>query len=185
MKKAIELSPDNLTYVERLAQFYLAKQQYDKAIEAYEHLYAHKHSNTGALRMLVDLYSQQKDYKAVLNTIARLEVEEGESEQFALSKMRTYEQMGDAKAAYKELKTLSDQHPLDTNYKTMLGNWLMQHERQKEAYKLFLEVLKDEPDDAYAQMSIYDYYKSAKNEEQARRCSTRYCSARRPTWRPR
>ncbi len=168
MKKAIELSPDNLTYVERLAQYYLGNQQYDKAIDAYEHLYARKHSNTDALRMLVELYSQQKDYKAVLNTIARLEVEEGESEQFALSKMRTYEQMGDTKAAYNELKSLSEQHPLDTNYKTMLGNWLMQHDRQKEAYKLFQEVLKEEPDDAYAQMSLYDYYKSAKSEEQAR-----------------
>ena len=76
-----------------------------------------------ALRILVQLYSQNKDYKSVLKTISRLEVEEGESEQFTLSKMRVYELMNDKKAAYQELKSLVDQHPLDMQYKTMLGNW--------------------------------------------------------------
>lgn len=67
----------------------------------------------------------------MLSTIARLEKEEGESEQFTLSKMRVYEMMGDSKAAYRELESLSDKHPLDMVYKTMLGNWLMQHDRQR------------------------------------------------------
>ena len=37
----------------------------------------------------VQLYSQNKDYKSVLKTISRLEVEEGESEQFTLSKIES------------------------------------------------------------------------------------------------
>lgn len=52
-------------------------------------------------------------------------------------------------------------------YKTMLGNWLMQHNRQKEAFKYFTDALKEEPDNAYAQMSLYDYYNATKQEEQA------------------
>ncbi len=50
-------------------------------------------------------------------------------------------------------------------YKTMLGNWLMQHNRQKEAYKYFTDVLKEEPDNSYAQMSLYDYYNATQQEE--------------------
>lgn len=75
--------------------------------------------------------------------------------------------MDDKKAAYKELKSLVDAHPLDMVYKTMLGNWLMQHHRQKEAFKMFTDVLKEEPENSYAQMSLYDYYKATQQEDQA------------------
>ncbi len=50
----------------------------------------------------------------------------------------------------------------------MLGNWLMQHDRQKEAYKFFTDVLKEEPDNAYAESSLYDYYNATGQKEQAR-----------------
>lgn len=88
MQKAIELNPENQTYAEQLGRYYIGSQKYDLAINAYEDLYAKNHDNTDALRILVQLYSQNKDYKSVLKTISRLEVEEGESEQFTLSKMR-------------------------------------------------------------------------------------------------
>lgn len=168
MEKSMALNPENQTYAERLAQYYIGNQQFDKAIDAYELLYAHNHDNTDALRILLQLYQQQKDFPKMLSTINRLEKEEGESEQMALAKMRVYEMMGDKKAAYNELKTLSDKHPLDMAYKTMLGNWLMQNDRQKEAYKLFTDVLKEEPDNAYAESSLYDYYNATNQGEQAR-----------------
>lgn len=167
MQRAIALAPENQIYAEHLAQYYISKQKYDEAITAYEGLYAHNHGNTDALRLLAQLYQQQKNYPMMLNTLSRLITEEGESEQLTLSKMRVYEMMDDKKAAYNELKSLVDQHPLDMVYKTMLGNWLMQHNRQKEAYKMFMEVLKEEPDNSYAQMSLYDYYKAMHQEDLA------------------
>ena len=80
MEKAIQLAPENQTYAEQLGRYYIGSQKYDLAIDAYENLYAKNHDNTDALRILVQLYSQNKDYKSVLKTISRLEVEEGESE---------------------------------------------------------------------------------------------------------
>lgn len=168
MEKSVGLNPENQTYAERLAQYYIENQQYDKAIDAYELLFSHNHDNTDALRILVQLYQQKKNFPKMLSTISRLENEEGESEQLTLAKMRVYEMMGDKKAAYNELKALSDKHPLDMVYKTMLGNWLMQNNRQKEAYKLFTDVLKEEPDNAYAESSLYDYYNATNQGEQAR-----------------
>lgn len=168
MEKSVQLNPDNQTYAERLAEYYIANQQYDKAISAYELLYAHNHDNTDALRILVQLYQQQKDFRSMLSTIERLELEEGESEQLALSKMRVYEMMGDQKAAYNSLKDLADKHPLDVVYRVMLGNWLVQNKRQKEAYKYFTDALKEEPDNAYAESSLYDYYNATNQTELAR-----------------
>lgn len=169
MEKSVALNPENQTFSERLAQYYIGTQKFDKAIEAYESIYAHNHENTDALRILLQLYQQDNNYQKMLFTLDRIEKEEGESEQLALSKMRVYEMMGDAKAAYTALKTLSDSHPLDMAYKTMLGNWLMQHDQQKEAYKLFTDVLKEEPDNAYAESSLYDYYNATQQEAEARK----------------
>lgn len=168
LQKAVALNPENQIFAEQLAQYYVTHQQYDQAAEAYERLFANNHDNTDALRILLQLYQQKKDYPMMLNVLGRLEVEEGESEQFALSKMRIYEMMNDDKAAYAELKALVDAHPIDLVYKTMLGNWLMQHERQKEAYKLFSDVLKEDPENAYAQSSLYDYYNAVGQEAEAR-----------------
>ena len=168
MEKSVALNPENPTYSERLAQYYISARQFDKAVDAYEQIYAHNHENTEALNILAQLYQQQKNFPKMLSTIKRLETEEGESEQLTLAKMRVYEMMGDKRAAYTELKNLSDKHPLDVIYKTMLGNWLMQNDRQKEAYKLFTDVLKEEPNDAYAQSSLYDYYNATHQETQAR-----------------
>lgn len=167
LQKAIEQDPENLIFAERLAQYYISKGKYEDAINAYEAVYAKNHSNTDVLRVLAQLYQQQKNFKMMLNTVSRLETEEGESEQFTLTKMRIHEMMDDKKAAYNELKSLVEQHPLDMQYKTMLGNWLMQHDRQKEAFKYFTDVLKEEPDNSYAQMSLYDYYNATKQTDLA------------------
>lgn len=167
LARAITLAPSNLTFRERMAQYYVANQQYDKAIEAYEGIFAQNHDNTDALYMLLRLYQQQKEYPQMLKTLNRLETEEGENEKFTLEKMHIYELMNDSKSAYKELKSLTEAHPLDMIYKTMLGNWLMEHQRRKEAYKLFTHVLEEEPDNSYAQMSLYDYYNATDQKEQA------------------
>lgn len=167
MKKAVSLNPDNQHYAERLAQYYIGTQEYDKAIDAYEQLYAHNHDNTDALQILLQLYQQQKNYDMMLHTIDRMEIAEGESEQLTLNRMRIYEMKGDKKAAYNVLKTLTVKHPLDMVYKTMLGNWLVQNKQEKEAYKLFSEVEKEEPGNAYNQSSLYDYYNATGQTELA------------------
>lgn len=158
LEKAARLNPESDTYLERLGEYYIGTQNYTKAIQTYENLWSHNHTDTDALDVLSQLYHQQKDYKKMLDVIRRLELEEGTSERLTLAKMRVYDQMDDKKQAYLELKSLVIHHPNDVNYKTMLGNWLMQNNRAKEAYNLFIDVLKDEPNNNLAQTSLYDYY---------------------------
>ena len=67
MQKAIELDPENQTYAEQLARYYLGSQKYDLAIDAYENLYAKNHDNTDALRILLK-------YSARLNSLDCLAV---------------------------------------------------------------------------------------------------------------
>lgn len=175
--RAANLNPDNITYQQRVADHYLSTKNYPAAIAAYENLYEHDHRNTEILRSLLSLYQASNQYDKMLYTLNRLETQEGESEEFTLAKMRVYEMMDDKKAAYGVLHSLVVKHPNDFLYRTMLGNWLMQNDRTKEAYHYFTDVLKEDPDNATALASLYDYYVEVDDKEQASRLMTRILSS--------
>lgn len=164
---AATLEPDNDTYQERVAQMYIGTGNFAKATEAYEKLYKGHRDRDDVLNILVQLYRQQKDYDKMLDAINRLEQVDGESDQLSMMRMNAYELKGDEKGAYATLKGLADSHPNDPNFKLMLGNWLMQHKRQQEAYDIYTAVLKTEPDNAMAQSCMYDYYNETGQDAQA------------------
>lgn len=161
LQKAVMLRPSNVTYREQLAQHYINMRQFDNAIQAYEGLYQTDKSRSDVLEILLQLYQQQKNYDKMLTCIQRMEQIDGNSEELTLSKVRVYELKNDKKAAYNALKQLAAEHPYDPNYQVMLGNWLIQNRRAKEAFQLFKTALEDEPNNAYALTSMYDYYQAA------------------------
>lgn len=159
LEKAASLAPKNETYQERLAQFYIGNGKYDKATEAYTRLCDEHSYRTDAMKILLQLYQQEKNYTKMLEVINRIEQVDGESEDLTLSKVRVYELMNKPENAHKALKELADNHPYDINYQIMLGNWLLQNNKTDEAYDIFTKALKEEANNPYAQSSLYDYYK--------------------------
>ena len=168
MERAATLNPANDTYQEQLAQYYINTRQFGRATAVYERLANNNHNRLDVLNILIQLYQQEKNYDGMISSLNRIEGVEGPREETTLAKMRIYELKGDQKAAWKTLKSLADDHPSDVNYRVMMGNWLMQNNRQKEAEKLFVTALKEEPDNAYTQASLYDYYRSQGQDSLAR-----------------
>lgn len=159
LEKAVSLAPKNETYQERLAQFYIGNGKFDKATEAYTKLCDEHSYRTDAMKILLQLYQQNKNYPKMLEVIKRIEQVDGESEDLTLSKVRVYELMNKPEDAHKALKELADNHPYDINYQIMLGNWLLQNNKADKAYDIFTKALKEEANNPYAQSSLYDYYK--------------------------
>lgn len=173
LEKAAALSPNNDIYQEKVAQFYIGMNDFAKATEAYERLANIHRDRSDILNILVQLYRQQKDYDKMLSAIDRISQVEGESEEIALSKVSVYAMKGDDKHAYKTLKDLADSHPNDPNYRIMLGNWLMQSHREKEAYKIFSSEVADDPNNTYALSSLCDYYRQTRQDSLARQITNR------------
>ena len=167
--KASELSPDNDVYKEQLLPLYLNDTQLDKAVAVIEDILSRTPERTDMLQILIQIYAYQENYAKTLETLSRLEVQEGQSEQLTMSKVQMYTKMGDDKRAYKELKSLCDNHPLDLNYRVMLGNWLLGKDRKKEALEQYQSVLDEEPENEMAMMSMMDYYRSEKLDSLADR----------------
>lgn len=157
-EKAMELNPNNATYVEKVGQYYVTQKDYDKALPIYEKLYAITESRIDVIDILYRLYGVKENYKKMLEMLERMEMLQGKSESTSLLKMDIYEEMGDKKKEYAELLSWVNQNAYDLNYKVLLGNWLLKNKREKEAYKKFKEVLKEEPDNTFAKFSLLDYY---------------------------
>ena len=168
MEKAAQLSPENVTYLERLGQVFIKTHDYDKATEVYEQLAANSPGRTDVLGILIQLYQHADNYDKVISTLERIETLEGSSEDLTLSKMQVYSIQGDKKKEIKELRNLARQHPNDYKYRVMIGNWLLQNGKEKEALSEYNSVLKKEPDNIMAQMSLLDYYKSQNQDSLAR-----------------
>ncbi|MGM9700595.1 MAG: tetratricopeptide repeat protein [Prevotella sp.] len=173
LERAAALRPDNMTYLERVAQYYYNTQNVAKAIEAYERIADRYRDRSDVQNILLHLYQQQKDYDQMLRCIHRIEQIDGNSEEIALSKVMVYELKEDKKSAFKVLKDLSAEHPYDLNYRVMMGNWLMQNDKPKEAYRIYLAASKEDPENTYVQSSLYDYYKAVGNDSVAQQLMER------------
>lgn len=160
MKKAADLYPENATYQERLAVGYLNVSKYAEARSVYERLWKEDHSRTDVLRILFKLYGIEKDYNNMVKVLERLEEQDGVTEQTALAKMNIYSVQGRKDEELDVLKDLSAKHPYDMNYRVMIGNWLLQNGDNAGAHAEYESVLKAEPENAMAQMSMLDYYRA-------------------------
>ena len=166
-EKAASLQPKNTDYQERVAQYYIGTGAYEKAITAYEQIYESHHERSDVLNILAQLYNQQKDYDKMLSIIDRIELAEGKSAELTLSRMNIYEMQGNKTRAYETLKALTKSFPNDVEYRVMLGNWLMQNDKQKKAYQLFAQAYKEEPNNATVLASLYDYYNTVGDKDKA------------------
>ena len=158
-EKAVELCPDNLTYLEVLARTYTASGRFDDAIRTLENFVEIDKSEESMLELLVTLYVQDAaNYPKAIGILNRLEALEGKNESLSTTKSDIYSVMGDKEAAVKELKELADQYPHDLGYRCLYGDMLLKNGDDEEAYLTFQSVLAEEPDNSKAQMSLRTYY---------------------------
>ncbi len=167
-EKAVQLEPDNVTYLETLANAYISRRQYDKAIDVMERIFSMNSDREDVLSLLVQLYEQQQDYEGAIRTLSRLETMEGKSERLSMAKGELYTQKGDKKAAISEMKQLADQYPNDQNYRCLYGNTLYLNGQQKKALAIYADILKQEPDNRRAQMAMLSHYNEIGDSVQAR-----------------
>ena len=169
IKKAAELEPNNATYLETLGEAYIAQRQYAEAAEVLEQLYDVNHNRTDVLGMLIQLYEELEDYDNAIQMLNKLEIAEGKSERLSYAKSQLYTRKGDKRAAIQEMKQLQEQYPNDLNNLCLYANALTMNDQQKQAIRIYEDVLRQEPDNRSALMGLMAYYydqkDSAKTEQ--------------------
>ena len=179
--KAVELEPDNTTYLETLAQSHISQQEFEEAIAVVEKLYQQDKSREDLLEMLFQLYQQTDDNEKASETLNRLEAVEGKSERLAYAKSEIYTKQGNKQAAIAEMEALARQYPNDLNYKGMYADMLLRNDKEQQALQLYNEILAEEPDNTRAQLSMRSYYRVQGEDEKVDSITERILTNRNTT----
>ena len=167
IKKAAAIAPENLTYMETLAQLYITQQNYAEAIPVVEGIYERNKDREDMLEMLFQLYQQEENYDQAIRVLNQIEKIDGKNERISMAKSEIYNRKGDKKAAIAEMKALAHQFPNDQNYQAMYGEALMMNGQIKKALKVYDEILKTEPDNNRVLMSLRTYHQALGHQTEA------------------
>ncbi len=157
VEKAASLDPHISTYQEILADLYLSKQDYPKAVEVLNRIYDANHDRDDVLRMLVSIYEEQKDYRAAIRTIDRLETMEGRNVQYAAKKSGYYAELGDQKASIREMQKFSDQYPNDLNYRGLYAQTLIANGQKEKGMTILQDILHQDADNRLALLCLLQH----------------------------
>ena len=154
-----------MTYMETLGRSYIGKGMFSEAIPVFEKMYEQDKSREELLETIYRLYIQEKEYEKAISVLDRIEAIDGKSERISLSKSALYVQMGDHQSAVEAVKSLSEEHPYDLDYRTLYANTLMGNGELASAYDVLKQVLAEEPDNTKAQQSLRTYYIHMEDDE--------------------
>ena len=167
IRKAAKLEPENITYLETLAQIDIQQKNYDEAISVMEQLYSRNKDRIDLLETLYGLYLQKEDFANAVGVLQRIETIDGKNERLAYAKSGLYTKMGDKKAAIAEMKALSDQYPNDLGYLGLYGDMLMMNDEHEKARQIYERILAEEPENTRGQTSMMAYLRMENKTEQA------------------
>jgi tetratricopeptide (TPR) repeat protein len=164
LEMASKRAPDNANYLEDLAQFYTRYGKYSHAIDAYERLYRAHTDRKDVLEILYSLYQQREDNANSLRILNLMEVADGKNERISMGKFRIYIEE-DMKKAFSEIQNLVDEYPNDTRYRSLLGSLQLDNLKNKKiGLATLASILKEEPDNAQANLTMLSYYKNTKQD---------------------
>lgn len=155
-EKASALAPKNNWYQQVLGNFYYRNNQIDKAISVYEKM-AENSEKADVYYQLLSLYTQKQDYEKCILALDKIESMDGKSEQVSMEKFRMYLRLEQKEDAFKEIEALVQEYPNDLHYKVMMGDLYLDNDHPEKALELYEEILKEEPQNVQAQLSMVSY----------------------------
>ena len=165
MAEAVKYAPDNYWYAQGLANLYVQQNKLDEAAELLEEMAKRFPSKIDVTYSLLQVYSRQANFDKSIELLDKLEVRFGKNEQSSMQKFAIYDQQGEDNKAMAELKSLADEFPTDYRYQVILGDAYLQKEKYQQAYDIYQQILKAEPDNAMAMYSLAAYYEQTGQTE--------------------
>ncbi|SEM73483.1 Tetratricopeptide repeat-containing protein [Prevotella sp. ne3005] len=159
-KKAAALQPDNVTYMETLAQIYIRQQDFAQAIPVVEKIYERDKERLDLLEILFQLYQQVGRNDKAVEVLNRIEAIDGKSERISMAKSEIFTRQGNKKGAIAEIKALAQKYPNDLNYMALYAETMMMNGQVKKALKVYDQILQQEPDNNRVLMSLRTYHQA-------------------------
>lgn len=166
-EKAIELDPENYWYRIQYAHSLQRNGKVDEAIKQYKKIIE---KNGGTIDLYFDLAGMQLysgKYKESIATFNLIEKQAGITEEISVQKEKIYIKMGNIDNAAKEIEALINKYPDDLKYQVLLADLYLANNLSEKAFSVYQEILEKDPQNPYANLSLYDYYTSKGNDKKA------------------
>lgn len=166
-EKSIELNDANKYYYLLLAQIYERKQDFSEATKIYltllkkmPHLSEHYYD-------LAAVYLFQGKYDDAIKCYDKIEKNFGMSEEVTRQKQQIFLKQGKLNDAINEGKKLCEAYPEESRYTISLVEMLISNEKIDEAEKVVNDLVKKDPNNAFANLALHDIYKSKGDNKKA------------------
>lgn len=166
-EKAVKLDGENYWYRILYAHALQSNGNIEKAITQYEQIIKIHPENIDLYYDLASMQLYSKKYKEAIATLNRIEQKSGISEELSMQKVKVYVKLDELEKAANEINQLILTYPNEVRYRSELADLYMANNLPEKALVILEEILKIEPNNPYANLSLYDYYKSQGKDEEA------------------
>ncbi len=164
-KKAVNASPNNEFYNLLLGNLYIESNQMSEAISALDKLIVLQPEKTEYYDMLARAQLRTGDYSKAVATFDKLETQVGFSEDLALRKVDILDENGKSSEVIKVLQKLVTEYPETMRYRYNLASYYKNLGKDKEARKVYEEIMQIDPEDATANLAMLDNPDNPKDEK--------------------
>jgi tetratricopeptide (TPR) repeat protein len=166
-EKATKYDPENYWYRILYAHSLQNNGNSNEAIKQYQILIEKNGGNVDLYFDLAGMQLYSGKYKEALESFNEIEKKLGITEEISVQKEKIHVKLGDIDKAANEIQQLINEYPDNLRYQVLLADLYLANELQEQAFKVYQEILKKDPQNPYANLSLYDYYKSKGEDAKA------------------
>lgn len=167
LEKAVSIHPQNQYYQILLAKVYQQNKLYEKAADTFGVLTTLIPDNQDYPVFRAEMLNLAGKPEEALACYNALEKKGGFSEQVALGRQGIYLKMGKKQEAYREVENLINKFKGETKYVGLLADMYLADSIMDKSLACYNKVLEIKPDDGFIHFSLANYYRVAKDFNQA------------------
>ncbi|MEO6883637.1 MAG: tetratricopeptide repeat protein [Bacteroidia bacterium] len=143
------------------------KKQYNDLVNLYQQMVKNFPTREDFYLALADAQMLANKPNDAIKTYDRIEAMKGVQETTSLEKVKIYEKQNHLSDAEKELKKLINAYPNESRYYGLLGNIYLEEGQKEKAFDMYQQILKIDPQNAFAHLSLADYYRGANQDDKS------------------
>lgn len=166
-QKAADHDPANVWYLKLLSELYQENMQFDKSIEVSEKLVELHPENLEYLYELALSHLLVGNYRKSIDVYDRIQNIIGITEEISIQKQKIWMRLDEPENAIAEIEALCEAWPTETRFKSILAELYLSNGMDDKALQTYLEISEQDPNNAYIQISLSDFYRKRGDTEQS------------------
>jgi tetratricopeptide (TPR) repeat protein len=166
-EKAVQLAPENVWYLKLLSELYQENMEFDRSIEVSEKLVELHPENLEYLYDLALTHLLVGNYRKSIVTYNSIENIIGVTEEISVQKQKIWMRLEEPEKAIEEIEALCRAWPNEMKFKSILAELYLSNGMEDEALEIYLEISEKDPNNAYIQITLSDYYRKQGEPEKS------------------